>query len=301
MRTTLIALLVIGAGAQQAQTPPATEIYLTRIAVIAGAPSVAPTAVNVTRNPGYDNQPSFTADGVTMLFTSNRDGKQTDIYQYDLGNGVTTQLTKTTEDEYSPLVTPDGTGFSTVRVEADKTQRLWRFAMDGSQPTLVLENVKPVGYHVWIDATHLALFVLGANGQPNTLQIADTATGTAATVDSNIGRSLLIRPGATNVTYVSKPTSGAWLVKELDPRTRTMQTLTPTVSGSEDCVWDPITRWLIMGKGSKLYGWQPGVGSWREIGDVGPAGVDKITRLAISPRQIAGAATLAIVAEPKAK
>jgi hypothetical protein len=40
-----------------------------------------------------------------------------------------------------------------------------------------------------------------------------------------------------------------------------------------------------MGKGSKLYGWQPGVGSWREIGDVGPAGVDKITRLAISPRQ----------------
>jgi hypothetical protein len=173
--------------------------------------------------------------------------------------------------------------------------------MDGSQPTLVLENVKPVGYHVWIDATHLALFVLGANGQPNTLQIADTATGTAATVDSNIGRSLLIRPGATNVTYVSKPTSGAWLVKELDPRTRTMQTLTPTVSGSEDCVWDPITRWLIMGKGSKLYGWQPGVGSWREIGDVGPAGVDKITRLAISPRQIAGAATLAIVAEPKAK
>ena len=301
MRTTLIALLVIGAGAQQAQTPPATEIYLTRIAVIAGAPSVAPTAVNITRNSGYDNQPSFTPDGVTMLFTSNRDGKQTDIYQYDLGNGVTTQLTKTTEDEYSPLVTPDGTGFSTVRVEADKTQRLWRFAIDGSQPKLVLENVKPVGYHVWIDATHLALFVLGANGQPNTLQIADTATGTAVTVDSNIGRSLLMRPGTANVTYVSKPTSGAWLVKELDPRARTMQTLTPTVSGSEDCVWDPITRWLIMAKGSKLYGWQPGVGSWREIGDVGAAGVDKITRLAISPRQIAGAATLAIVAEPKAK
>ena len=51
----------------------------------------------------------------------------------------------------------------------------------------MLENVKPVGYHAWADDHTLALFVLG---QPATLQLADTRTGTARTIASDIGRSI---------------------------------------------------------------------------------------------------------------
>jgi hypothetical protein len=105
----------------------------------------------------------------------------------------------------------------------DGTQRLWRFDLDGSNPRLVLEQVKPVGYHAWIDATHLALFVLGSNGAPATLQLADTTTGKAEVIETGIGRSILIRPGAGTVSYMS--TAQSRMFKELDPRTRAITPL----------------------------------------------------------------------------
>ena len=46
-----------------------------------------------------------------------------------------------------------------------KTQRLWQFGADGRNPRLVLENVKPVGYHLWVDVRTLALYVLGQPAQ----------------------------------------------------------------------------------------------------------------------------------------
>ena len=45
--------------------------------------------------------------------------------------GSTTRVTNTPESEYSPTVTPDGAHISVIRVEADGTQRLWRFTIDG--------------------------------------------------------------------------------------------------------------------------------------------------------------------------
>ena len=40
--------------------------------------------INISNSPGYDNQPSFLPDSSAVLFSSNRDGKQTDIYRYDI-------------------------------------------------------------------------------------------------------------------------------------------------------------------------------------------------------------------------
>jgi dipeptidyl aminopeptidase/acylaminoacyl peptidase len=280
------------------QTPPATEVYLAGLSRDP-VPHVAATVVNVSENAGYDNQPSFTPDGRAVLFTSNRDGKQTDIYRYDLATGALTQLTHTTESEYSPIVTPDGRTFSVIRVEADGTQRLWRFDLDGSNPRLVLENVKPVGYHVWIDASHLGLFVLGAGREPATLQLADTTTGMADVIDSSIGRSLLMRPGTTSMSYVSKPQGAAWSVKLLDPKTRVTTTLTETMPNSEDCAWDPSSGMLLMASGAKIYGWAPGRSGWTELGDLTSAGIGRITRLAVNPDPNADPSRrLAIVAEP---
>jgi hypothetical protein len=177
--------------------------------------------MTVTNNPDYDNQPSFLPDGSAVLFSSKRDGKQNDIYRYDLASKQVKPVTTTAESEYSPVVTPDGKTFSVIRMEADGTQRLWRFDLSGQNPRLVLENVKPVGYHVWIDATHLALFVLGGQGQPATLQLADTATGKAEVIESSIGRSMSMRPGTHSATFVSKPANEHWLIKDLDLAART--------------------------------------------------------------------------------
>src|ERR671914_787333 len=157
-RTVLVLLLAASLQAQAPQAPPGTDIWLARL----DASGAISQPVNITNRPGYDNQPAFTPDGKVLLFTR-RDGEQTDIWAYDLTtrSSELSRITNTPESEYSPTVTPDGTGISVIRVEADGAQRLWRFTRDGQSPTLVLTNVKPVGYHAWGPDGQLALFILG--------------------------------------------------------------------------------------------------------------------------------------------
>src|SRR5688572_13621474 len=176
---------VIAQQPTQPPAPPPTDIYeLTFDGSADGLKSATPLAVVAQR--GYDNQPHFAPDGRTILFTAMRDGKQTDIYEFDRTTRQERQLVATPTGEYSATVTPDGAGFTVIRVEADGTQRLWRFDRNGANPRVVLPDIKPVGYHAWIDAEHLALFVLG---KPATLQLAIIAAGKAEIVATDIGRS----------------------------------------------------------------------------------------------------------------
>ena len=240
-----LAVVTVSTPAFRQQQPPATEVFLFDM-----LPANGPrTWINISNNAGYDNQPSFTPDSRAVLFSSDREGKQTDIYRYDIAAKQLTQLTRTPEPEYSPLVTPDGKGVSVIRVEPDKTQRLWRFDLDGSNPRLVLENVKPVGYHAWIDPTHLALFVLGS---PNSLQVADTTTGQSETIEGGIGRSILIRPRTGTVTFIS--TGASPTIKEMDPRTRKVTALRAPLAGSQDMAWMPDGHVLYMASGTTIHG-----------------------------------------------
>ena len=304
MRTTLLIgmALFVAAGGAVAQQPPATEIYLSPLSTTAGQPVVG-AWVNISNNPGYDNQPGFLPDSTGLLFSSNHDGKQTDIYRYDIGRAVVRQVTHTGESEYSPTVAPDRRTFSVIQVEPDNTQRLWRFDLDGTHPRLVLEAIKPVGYHAWIDQTHLALFILGANGAPATLQIADTTTGTADVVETNISRSILIRPGRGTVSFVA-PGQAPRMVMEYDSKTRAITTLVPAVDGSQDCAWLPDGR-LLMARGTTISIWAPGAAGWTPIATLNETSgarasspkIDQITRLAVSP----DGKWLAFVAEPRAQ
>src|SRR4029079_16613844 len=91
-------------------------------------------------------------------------------------------------------------------VEADGAQRLWQFTLDGRAPSLVLRDVKPVGYHAWVDATTLVLFVLGP---PATLQVADTASGKADIVALDIARSIQRIPSRVAVSFVAREVASA--------------------------------------------------------------------------------------------
>jgi WD40 repeat protein len=238
--------------------------------------------VKITTFAGYNNQPSFMPDGHSILYTSIRD-KQADIYRYDLHNRTTTQVTNTPESEYSPTLMPDRKNISVVRVEADGTQRLWKFPLAGGPPSLILEHIKPVGYHLWIDDHTLALFILGAKGKPNTLQIVDVPTEKAEVVAENPGRILRRIPNQNKFSFVHKISEHEWTIKEFDLRTRTSASLTPTLPGAEDYAWLP-SGMLLMSKDSKLFSLVPLRGkNWEEIGDFSKAGLKGITRIAVSP------------------
>ena len=273
-----------GAPPVHAQTapPPATDIYLAPMRLTPTAPTMGPARVASENPNGYDNQPYFGSDGRSLLFTSNRDGKQTDIYFVELQTRQIRQFTRTPESEYSPTVMLDDAGVSTIRVEADGTQRVWQFAGDGAAPTLVLRDVKPAGYHAWVDAGRLAVYVLGT---PATLQIADTKTGAARVVATDIGRAVLRRPalagrpGAT-ISFVQRE-GDSWSVKEWLPATGEIRPLVAALPGSadRDAAWAPDGT-LFMTKGGEVHWWRPGQEGWTLLADVG---IGPLTRLAVSP------------------
>jgi hypothetical protein len=282
-------ILLVVALLQAAQAPPPdTEIFLAPVSVRAGQLQVGPP-VNISNNPGYDNQPSFAPDGRSVLFTSVRGGgTQSDIYRYDVASKQLTRVTDTAESEYSPTVTLDGRHISVVRVEADSTQRLWQFTGEGRDPALVLTDIKPVGYHAWADDYTLALFVLG---QPATLQVADTRTGKAEVVAKNIGRSLLRIPGRATISFVEREPAAQqgqpatlW-IRELDPKTRQVTPLVRAVAGATevDCAWTPDGM-LLMVSGGVLYGWRRGDADWTRVADLQALGLRGVTRMAVSPK-----------------
>lgn len=275
IQSRIAAVMVAAMGAAlMAQAPPATEIHLAPL-TWAGTKVTVGRPVNITNNPGYDNQPQFLADSTGLLFSSNRDGKQTDIYRYDIAQKKIVQVTDTTDNEYSPTLTPDGRTFTTVR---GAEQRLWRFGFDGTDAGLAWSVQGLIGYHVWVSPTQVATFILG---QPATLQLLDMRTGAADVIERSIGRSLLIRPGTGTVSFVHKPQGQPWQIKEFHPATKAVKTLTPTLEGSEDLAWTPDGA-IVMGQKSKLFMWREGSEGWTEIADLAKQGVTNITRLTMS-------------------
>ena len=285
---------------QAAQAPPDTEIYLAPLKMANGTIEVGPAA-NISNSRGYDNQPFFTPDGNGLLFTSMRgSGTQTDIYRYDLTSKRIAQVTATSESEYSPTVTPSN-ALSVIRVELDGngTQRLWQFTQAGTDPKLIFENIKPVGYHAWANDHMLALFVLG---QPATLQLADTRDGTARVVASDIGRSIQRIPGTGDtreISFVQRERTGESMklvIKKLNVTTGEISVLTPAVEGATeaDTAWTPDGT-LLMVHGDTLYAWRFGQSGWTTVAELKRLSLSGITRLAVSPK----GDSLALVGAPR--
>jgi WD40 repeat protein len=279
--------LGLAAGAQTptptpspAATPPPSDIFVVEVKTKDGELKFGEPK-KITDIVGYNNQPFFMPDGKAILYTSFRD-KQTDIYRYDLGTGATTQVTNTPESEYSPTLMPDKKNISVVRVEADGTQRLWKFPLTGGAPSLVIENIKPVGYHHWIDDRTVALFVLGGTGKPNFLEVYDMRTGKAEFVTENPGRVLRKVPNQNSFSFVHKVSEQRWEIKAFDLRMRTSASLIATVAGVEDYAWLPSGK-LIMAKDAKLFAVVPlSAAQWEEVADFSRAGIKRVTRIAVN-------------------
>ena len=283
-------VLAVAALPTVLQAQAGSDIYLARLTG-SGAMVRVEAPTTVTERAGYDNQPSFTPTGLALLYTSIRADEQADTYRYEIGSRTITRVTHTPESEYSPTVMPGGTSFSVVRVEADSTQRLWKFRMDGSAPELVLTDVRPVGYHAWANAYTLGVFVLG---NPATLHIADTRTGTSRVVVQGIGRSLHRVPGSEQISFLHQSGPEPHYIKTIEPATGTIRLVAPALEGNEFYAWLPDGT-PIMGVGAKLYAGSAVSTPWTEIADLSRHGIAGISRLAVSPDGV----MLAIVAEDR--
>lgn len=278
----LACLLVVPLAAQ---APPGTDIFVMPLTRTGGGVTVG-AAVNITARAGYDNQPFFSPDGKSIYYTSERGG-QTDIYRYDLAPGTSSRVTRTTENEYSPTVMPDEKHFSVIR---DSVQLLWSFTLDGTPVKPLLDSIRPIGYHTWLNGDTVFVFVLGS---PATLRRAELAHGTAVIVASDIGRALLKVPGRHAISYAQRDSAG-FQVRVIDPVTGQGETLVRLPEGNEFFIWTPDGS-LLSASGNRLLRWRAGEKDWSEVARFSEPGLSRITRLALSP---AGDRLALVGAEP---
>lgn len=288
MRKFILTLLLAAPSLVRAQD--GSELFLVRLKP--GNVLRTDSVIRITNRIGYDNQPSFVPNSSLIRYTVIDSTRHAHIWGYDLAQRAAAPITRTNpESEYSATAIPGSDRFSVVRVEADSSQRLWSFAADGSDPRIVLEAIKPIGYHAWIDQNTVAAFVLGS---PPTLQVIDVPSGITRIVARNVGRAIQKVPNRRAFSYVQNNADSTASIFIYDVDASAAREFTKTLPGNEYHVW-LSNGTLISASGSVLYQWRAGDRGWNLLADLSAANITGITRLALSPDE---QSLLVVAADP---
>jgi Tol biopolymer transport system component len=263
--------------------PQGTEVWMFKYYYEAGTYKIL-SGFNVSNHEGYDSQPSFSENGSYMLWTSERDSGQTEIYRYDLTGKSSTRLTQTGVSEYSPTYMEGGRFISAVVVEPDSTQRLWKYNKVSMKSEVIFPKITGVGYHTWMDNETIFMFQLTT---PFSLIMCDTRSQVSRTIATDIGRCM--NTYKTNkrkiLLYVQIDAEGKKWIKAIDinGQPATEFTPIPCLEGSEDYGVDKRGL-LMMASGSKLYSWKVGTDTtWQLAADLTSYNVNSVSRIAFSP------------------
>jgi len=119
------------------------------------------TPKKISKKKGYNNQPYFSPDDLSLYYVSAMDTTNTEVMKYDLKKKKSRRLTKTKECEYSPKFSPDMSTITCVRVEQDKeTQHLASYTLKEKKPLVILPELKSIGYYEWISQSEFISFEL---------------------------------------------------------------------------------------------------------------------------------------------
>lgn len=238
--------------------------------------------INISSNPGYDNQPAFTEDGLAVMFSSERDG-QTDIAQYNLAEGYRTWITNTPDSEYSPSPFPKKKKYFTcVRLNSDDSQYLYKYAYKKKPPEVMMPSLR-VGYYLWFDEKTLVTFVIG---DIETLQVTNFKYDIKYPIAKNIGRSLQKIPASAGLknqmSYLSLE-HGSPEIYAVDPTKSEPVYITDALERSQDLIWTPSGS-MIMGNDTGLFRYRSDFSKeWLPVIIESDLPLKGFSRLAISP------------------
>lgn len=175
-----------------AEAPPGTDIHIYALSWTDGVPALGERVGGVTR-PGYDNQPSFSDNDRTMLYSAST-GTDTDIFFLDIASGETTNITNTPlESEYSPRNLPDPSGISFIhQAEGGYGGQVYASDFEGLGAGPLFE-FGPLGYYALSrNLSEAVVFALGEDS--NTLQHVVyglfRTDDTFTTISDNPGRAI---------------------------------------------------------------------------------------------------------------
>lgn len=278
MNGALLGIFLLSALNNLAQS--GSEIYLFDLKSKKGEVAIS-NPINITNHKGYDNQPSFDSENSLIYYSSFNEDGRADIKTYHYKKKETKSFTTTPEREYSPTLTPDKHFISCIIQRDNEAQDLGKYPVSGGTPDVIIDNLI-VGYHAWMDNSHLALFILG---DVMTLHLYQLPTRQDTILASNIGRSLHKIPGERAFSFVQKISDSESLVKKVDLNSLKISTLTKTLPGHEDIAWTSDGL-LVTSDGEQIFVFKPGQDSaWRAATiKSGKEVLKGVTRLAVSQK-----------------
>ncbi len=262
---------------------PESDIFLFDLE-LSGETALVSNGQNVTATAGYENQPCFTSDSRSFLFSKSVDS-QTDIFEYFLNSKETKQITASACMEFSPIPSPDNQFISFVTDGEGANQSIWQLNRDApDKPEWVLRSQperEPVGYYSWNHETGHMLFWsrYGFNIRlvHESKQLSHYVTGDAVPTTPQI------IPGTQNFSFVHRQGNGEVWIKELNPTTKAIRPLTPVAGSNSHYGWAPDGS-ILMIEDAKLHRWKPdSKKGWQEIAQLNKQGIESATRLNVSP------------------
>lgn len=258
-------------------TQEATEIYLFDL-IESGKSFTIKNPINISKQTGYDNQPSFTEDGSSILFTSFRDG-QSDIAIYDLEQDLRSWLTDTPENEISPMAYPGKKKlFTCIRADKEESQKLYIYAYKGKEPEVLIGDAK-VAYYTWFDKNTLVTYELG---DMDAIYVNNFKLKIKYPVQQNTGRSFQRKPGTVLLGFISELHDEPEIYS-IDLKTSKLTYLADALENSLDMAFTTNGN-ILMAKDNQIYKFRPEEDKeWKNVPIESELPLKQITRLVISP------------------
>ena len=234
---------------------------------------------NVTNNPGHDNQPSFSYDSQSILFTSSRRGrKDTDIYEYSLATGKTARITSTEESEYSPRAL-DANTITFVREGKGQEMTVWKYNRSTKKESLAFHVKEPIAYYAWNFKGDALVWVRYAS----MVRWINTQKGINEYVANYAQPSAPQQvPATPRFSFMERQPNDQLWIKEFNPNTRAIRPIVQSKDGKKDYCW-MLDGSLLVGSGTKLYRFdERNDKNWVLLADLKSFGIKDITRLAVS-------------------
>jgi Tol biopolymer transport system component len=144
----------------------------------------------VIQHEGSDNHVAWSRDGKSVLWSSDRDEKDADIWRFELATGQITQLTTAFGADITPAPSPDGKLIAFVSNRPlhpetsgrwqDRDKDLWLMRDDGSCQARVTSNQGTDYCPCWSPDGRYVLYVSGKENQSMRLRLLDVADLVAA-------------------------------------------------------------------------------------------------------------------------
>ncbi|MEO6303877.1 MAG: hypothetical protein ABIP51_11965 [Bacteroidia bacterium] len=232
---------------------------------------------NITNRPGYDNQPSFSNDSKKIYYVSIREDKQADFYFYDIGSKKNSQLTKTKESEYSPVLTPNGKFLNSVVVESDSAQRIHFI----NSVTGISENkfdVDSVGYYTFLNSDTVLYYKLT---NPHSLRYYVKSTNEDKWLGNNPTRAF--KPLNRHAFIYGIKDSTKVTFYKYDFVLHKAEKYSEYPTSSEDAIWHE-QHGLVKSEANKLLRYDDAKKEWVLLFDLSTFGIKKITRFNFDPK-----------------